>query len=133
MDAQNAHVDGGGYYHYHGIPSAVVGDLDDALFGYAADGFKIYYVWDAAQSSYQLKSGTRESGPGGAYDGTYVQDYVFVEGSGTLDACNGTMVDGEYAYFATDDFPFFPRCFKGTVSKDFIGGRGGRTPPANDG
>lgn len=28
MDAQNAHVDGDGYYHYHGIPYAVLGALD---------------------------------------------------------------------------------------------------------
>ncbi len=65
----------------------------------------------------------RPSGPGGTHDGTYVQDYEVVAGSGTLDECNGAMVDGQYVYFATDDFPFFPRCFKGTVSNDFIGGR----------
>ncbi|MCF2872244.1 YHYH protein [Octadecabacter sp. G9-8] len=133
MDAQSGHVDGSGMYHYHGIPSEVVSDLDDALFAYAADGFEIRYVGDQMQSSWQLKSGERESGPGGAHDGTYVQDYEFVEGSGTLDECNGTMLDGEYVYFATDTFPFFPRCFKGTVSSDFIGGRGGPTPPPDNG
>ncbi len=123
MDAQNAHVDGDGYYHYHGIPSAVTGELDGTLFGYAADGFEIHYAGAEAQSSWQLKSGERESGPGGAHDGTYVQDYEFIEGSGTLDECNGTMVDGQYVYFATDTYPFFPRCFKGSVSSDFIDGR----------
>ncbi len=133
MDAQNAHVDGDGYYHYHGIPSAAVGDLDGSLFGYAADGFEILYVGDQAQSSYQLKSGERDSGPGGPHDGTYVQDYEFVAGSGTLDECNGAMIEGQYVYFATDSYPFFPRCFKGNVSGDFIGGRGDRTPPSNDG
>jgi hypothetical protein len=133
MDAQNGHVDGGGLYHYHGISSAVTGDLDGTLFGYAGDGFAILYAGDQAQSSWQLKSGERESGPGGTHDGTYVQDYEFVAGSGTLDECNGAMVDGQYVYYATDTFPFFPRCFKGTVSGDFIGGRGDRTPPASDG
>ncbi|GAB5458858.1 MAG: hypothetical protein Hens3KO_18880 [Henriciella sp.] len=127
MDAQNAHVDGEGMYHYHGIPSAVVDKLDGTLFGYAADGFEIHYVGDEAQSSWQLKSGERPSGPGGAYDGTYVQDYEYVVGSGTLDECNGGMLNGEFVYFATNTYPFFPRCFKGTVSSDFIGGRGG--PP----
>lgn len=134
MDAQNAHVDGDGYYHYHGIPSAVTGALGDTLFGYAADGFEIRYEGEMMQSSWQLKSGERPSGPGGAYDGTYVQDYEFIAGSGDLDECNGTMLDGKYVYFATDTYPFFPRCFKGTVSEDFLGGRGDRpAPPRNGG
>lgn len=134
MDAQNAHVDGSGFYHYHGIPSAVTGALEDTLFGYAADGFEIHYAGAEVQPSWQLKSGTRPSGPGGAYDGTYVQDYELVEGSGDLDECNGTMLEGRYVYYATDTFPFFPRCFKGTVSEDFIGGRGDRPArPQTDG
>lgn len=40
------------------------------------------------ESSYQLKSGFR-SGPGGPYDGTYVEDYEFVSGLGQLDRYNG--------------------------------------------
>ncbi len=123
MDAQNAHVDGRGLYHYHGVPSAVTASLNGTLFGYAADGFEIHYVGSNAQSSWQLKSGIRPSGPGGSYDGTYVQDYEFVAGSGNLDACNGALLNGEYVYFATDTFPFFPRCFKGTVTEQFIRGR----------
>ncbi|WP_299029776.1 YHYH protein [uncultured Sulfitobacter sp.] len=133
MDAQNAHVDGDGYYHYHGIPSAVTGSLDTPLFGYAADGFEIHYAGENVKSSWQLKSGERPSGPGGEYDGTYVQDYEFVEGSGDLDECNGTTRNGRYVYYATDTFPFFPRCFKGTVSQDFAGGRRDRPAPPNDG
>lgn len=132
MDAQNAHVDGDGMYHYHGIPSAVVGALEGTLFGYAADGFEIHYLGDQAQSSWQVRSGERGSAPGGAHDGTYEQDYEYVEGSGTLDECNGGMIYGHYVYFATDTYPFFPRCFQGTVSSDFIGGRGDRTPPNGD-
>ncbi|WP_246252160.1 YHYH protein [Parasulfitobacter algicola] len=133
MDAQNAHVDGDGMYHYHGIPYALTGTLDGTLFGYAADGFEIHYVGDQVQSSWQLKSGERTSGPGGAHDGTYVQDYEFIAGSGTLDECNGAMMDRSYVYFATDTYPFFPRCFKGTVSSDFIGGRGNQPPRNGEG
>ncbi|MEO0485487.1 MAG: YHYH protein [Pseudomonadota bacterium] len=121
MDPQNAHVDGSGMYHYHAVPSAVVAEMDGTLLGYAADGFEIHYAGDAAQSSWQLKTGERPSGPGGTYDGTYEQDYEYIAGSGDLDQCNGTTVNGQYVYFATDSYPFFPRCFKGTVSDDFIG------------
>ncbi|MDB4188042.1 YHYH protein [Sulfitobacter sp.] len=59
MNAQNGHVDGSGLCHYHGISSAVTGDLDGTLFGYAADGFAILYAGEQAQSSWQLKSGER--------------------------------------------------------------------------
>ena len=129
MDAQNAHVNGAGYYHYHGIPSAVTNNLEDTLFAFAADGFEMHYVGGAARSSYQLKLGERDSGPNGPkgpHDGTYIQDWEYVAGSGTLDECNGAMRNGQYVYYATDTYPFFPRCFKGTVSSDFMGGRSNR-------
>jgi len=119
MDSANAHVDQRGLYHYHGPSAKLVDSLEGTQVGYAADGFAIHYVGDNARSSWQLKSGTRPSGPGGRYDGTYVEDWEFVAGSGNLDECNGAMLDGEYVYFATDAFPYFPRCFKGTVSRDF--------------
>lgn len=135
MDPQNAHVDQQGMYHYHAVSTALVESLDSTQIGYAADGFEIHYIGSRAQSSWQLKSGTRASGPGGRHDGTYEEDYEFVAGSGNLDECNGAMVNGQYVYFATDSYPFFPRCFKGTVSADFqFQGRGGsggdrRGPP----
>ena len=82
-------------------------------------------------SSYQLKSGDcpgGETAPGGTYDGTFVADYEYVEGSGTLDECSGKMTvtpefpEGTYAYFLTQDFPWIPRCYKGTPAKDFAVG-----------
>lgn len=121
MDVANAHVDNRGLYHYHAVSNAFLENRDDTLIGWAADGFEIHYVGDAAQSSWQLRSGTRSSAPGGAYDGTFEQDWVHVAGSGNLDQCNGATMDGEYVYFATDTFPFFPRCFMGDVSRDFLG------------
>ncbi len=114
LDAQNAHVDRRGLYHYHGMPPALVSVDGGTLMGYAADGFEIHYVGGNARSSYMLKQGTRPSAPGGAHDGTYNEDFEFVRGSGNLDACNGAMVDGKYHYFATDTYPFFPRCLFGT-------------------
>lgn len=133
MDNQNAHVDGDGIYHYHGIPPFVVGNLEGTLFAYAADGFEIHYMGEEEQSSWQLRKGERESGPGGAFDGTYVQDYEYVEGSGTLDECNGAMRDERYTYFATNTYPFFPRCFKGTVLEELRAGGGGGDRPERDG
>lgn len=133
MDSQNAHVDQNGMYHYHAVSNAVVSSLNGTLFGYAADGFEIHYAGGRAVSGWRLKSGTRPTAPYGRYDGTYVEDYEFVAGSGNLDECNGATVNGKYVYFATDGFPFFPRCFKGTVSGDFMftpgGGGGGERAP----
>ena len=103
------------------MSASYVGSLDSTLIGYAADGFEIHYFGEGVQSSWQLKDGSRPTAPFGEYDGTYVQDWEYVAGSGDLDACNGGMWNGEYTYFATDTFPFFPRCFVGTVSTDFQG------------
>ncbi|MEM6303974.1 MAG: YHYH protein [Pseudomonadota bacterium] len=114
LDAQNAHVGHDGDYHYHGMPAALKGVNGGTLMGWAADGFEIHYVGSAARSSYMLLPGNRLSAPGGAHDGTYNEDWTFVKGAGNLDACNGGMVDGKYVYFATDTYPFFPRCLYGT-------------------
>ena len=114
LDNQNAHVDQRGLYHYHGVPPALADVADGTLIGWAADGFEIHYVGDQARASYMLKTGERPSAPGGAHDGTYNEDFEYVRGLGNLDQCNGTMVDGRYVYFATDTYPFFPRCLYGT-------------------
>ena len=133
MDRNNAHVQPNGAYHYHGLPTGFMGagsaSEHSALIGFAADGFPIYAQYGLIdgqiaeqQSSYQLRSGTRPSGPGGRYDGTFVEDYVYVAGVGDLDACNGEDTvtpeypNGTYAYFLTDEFPYVPRCWVGTPS-----------------
>ncbi|MEM6590091.1 MAG: YHYH protein [Pseudomonadota bacterium] len=121
MDHANGHVDNRGVYHYHAPSAALLKTIDGTLIGYAADGFEIHYIGKNAAPSWQLKQGTRPAGPRGRYDGTYEQDWEHVAGSGNLDECNGAMTNGRYVYFATDTFPFFPRCFKGRVSQDFLG------------
>ncbi len=123
MDAANAHVDHRGLYHYHAVADSFLDNRDDSLIGWAADGFEIHYVGDQAQSSWQLRDGTRSTAPYGVFDGSYEEDWEFVAGSGNLDQCNGAMMGGDYVYFATDTFPFFPRCFMGEVSSDFTGRR----------
>ncbi|MEM8587981.1 MAG: YHYH protein [Pseudomonadota bacterium] len=157
LDHANGHVQPGGTYHYHGTSDALAGDPSgtehSALVGYAADGFPVYSIHGYADgsnaasaiveltSSYQLLSGTRPDGPGGAYDGTFVEDFAYVAGSGDLDACNGRFTvtpehpDGTYAYFLTETYPYIPRCVSGTADASFqrqpllSGGPGVGAPP----
>jgi len=127
IDQAKAHVDFRGLYHYHGVSKALLASAGGNLIGYAADGFEIHYLGNKQTSSYRLKSGTRPSppsGPGGRYDGTFVQDWEYVPGAGTLDICNGGMLNGNFVYFATDTYPFFPRCLWGDRSTDFAPGHG---------
>lgn len=126
LDSNNAHVGPDGEYHYHAPSDGILAAAQGTLIGYAADGHEIHYVGSGAKPSWQLKSGTRETAPGGQYDGTYNQDFEFVAGSGNLDLCNGGTMNGEYVYFATDTYPFFPRCAYGEISSDFTPGGGQR-------
>ncbi|QDT15459.1 YHYH protein [Alienimonas californiensis] len=155
LDANHAHVQPTGAYHYHGLPTGLLENLGwragshSPLIGWAADGFPIYAKTGFAdlqdadsavktlRSSYRLKQGNRSDGPGqpgGAYDGTFTADYEYVEDEGDLDECNGRQCvtpefpDGTYAYFLTDDWPVIPRQFRGTPSRDFLRGpqQGGR-------
>lgn len=140
LDANYAHVQPDGSYHYHGLPSGLMQDMGwtpntaSPLIGYAADGFPVYAITAlvdgrlrAMQSSYKLKFGSRPGGaaPGGVYDGAFVQDYTFRAGSGDLDECNGAIVrtaehpQGSYAYFLTREFPVIPRCLKGQANRSF--------------
>ena len=77
------------------------------------------YIPGKFKTSWQLKKGNRKNKPFGKYNGSFKEDYEFISGSGDLDECNGKIVDGAYRYFATNSFPFFPRCHWGDVSKDF--------------
>jgi hypothetical protein len=151
LDQHNAHVQPNGAYHYHALPTGLIEQFPfrekPALIGYAADGFPIYGPYgyrDPANAgspvvqlhaSYRVKSGNRPSGPGGRYDGTYVQDYEHAPGTGDLDACNGRegvtpeFPGGTYHYVITAEFPFIPRCWVGTPDGTFAlrgpGGAGG--------
>ncbi|HEX3599982.1 MAG TPA: YHYH protein [Lacipirellulaceae bacterium] len=164
IDQNHAHVQPSGAYHYHGLPTGLIARLQKEngkdkmlLIAYAADGYPMYAEFghekadDAAsplkklQSSYHLKKGKRptgDDGPGGNFDGTFVQDYEFTEGSGDLDRSNGRTgvtpeyPDGTYYYVATATFPFVPRFFHGQPDASFEkqgppGGPGG--PPGRSG
>ncbi|MBL6764434.1 MAG: YHYH protein [Verrucomicrobiae bacterium] len=155
LDEHNAHVQPTGAYHYHAMPIGLARRLfsDDkmVLVGYAADGFPIYARYGPSnpadpaseltemKSSFRIKKGIRPGGPGGTYDGSFIQDYEYVAGAGDLDECNGRYgptpeyPKGVYHYFITDDWPYLPRNFRGTPDDSFKrrgpppGGRGG--PP----
>ncbi len=133
VDTQNAHTQPDGTYHYHGIPRALLDDSSQGqspVVGFAADGFPIYgsYFNDnggsrEARSSYRLKTETRPSGdgnPGGTPDGTYRDDYEYVDGFGDLDQCNGMIVNGTYGYYMTEEFPYILSCFRGTPDTSFF-------------
>lgn len=124
LDFNMAHVQPGGAYHYHGKAKGLMEQFSGNgphHIGYAADGIKIYaYKNDVLKPSHQLRIGQRRRGPMGEYDGTYTQDFEFVEGSGDLDICNGADIEGEYVYFITDSFPFIPRCWKAKPDDSFI-------------
>lgn len=120
MDDQNAHVDRSGLYHYHGASSDLLASQGGTLIGYAPDGYEIQYNPRIAAPSWQLKTGTRPTAPFGDYGGAFEEDFEYLPGSGTLDSCNGAVVNGTYTYFATDTYPYFPRCFKGVVNPQFM-------------
>ena len=138
-DSNNAHVQPGGAYHYHGVPEGFVAKLGKGptltLIGWAADGFPIYarYGYTVAtdassaikviRSSYRLKTSVAANRPAlSTYAlGAFKQDYEYVAGLGDLDECNGrTGVTpefplGTYHYYATDTYPFLQRCVKGQL------------------
>jgi len=133
VDSHNAHSQPNGSYHYHGKPNAFYDaentGVESPLIGFAADGYPIYGPFfdddntvREALSSYQVISGNRPDStgnPGGTYDGTYRDDYQYIDNSGDLDECNGMTIDGAYGYYITDGFPYVLTCFKGIPDSSF--------------
>jgi len=137
LDNNNAHVQPTGAYHYHGIPVALLSQLESQddlmLIGFARDGYPIYYSQsNTYRPSYKLSKNTR-TGDVCSYstprktinkdlkntdpDGTFVSDWEFVKDSGQLDECNGTFIDGKYAYFVTLSYPYIGRCLMGEFTE----------------
>lgn len=156
IDFNNAHVQPTGAYHYHANPLGLMRNLKSdgtkmIQIGWAADGFPIYGLYgytnpdDAKspvkkmKSSWRLKKGTRPSGPGGVYDGSFTKDWEFVQGSGDLDECNGRtgvtpeFPKGTYYYVVSENYPWIPRKYKGTPDKSFERGRPGPGGPGGPG
>ncbi|MCB0633505.1 MAG: YHYH protein [Saprospiraceae bacterium] len=137
LDFNHAHVQPTGAYHYHGVPTELVRLLDNGqdtiLVGFAHDGFPIYYSKSGRyKPSYRLadelrtgdvcnyrnpKQNISKELNNSRPDGTFVSDWEYVEGLGDLDECNGIEIDGRYAYFVTDEYPFMSRCLKGEFTE----------------
>lgn len=113
--------------------------IESPVIGFAGDGFPLYGpcftdstgTVRAAQSSYEIKQGKRQDIAdyltpyavgnvlGDDYNGQFIGDHEYAAGSGDLDACNGMIVDGQYGYYVTADYPYALRCFSGTPSQGF--------------
>ncbi|MEI6233510.1 MAG: YHYH protein [Planctomycetota bacterium] len=143
LDKSNAHVQPGGKYHYHALPTGLIDRISVekqkmVLVGYAADGFPIYSQYGyndpkdvksgvrKMKGSYKTKDGNRPAdAPPGKYDGRFAADWEYVKGLGDLDECNGRVgataeyPDGIYHYYITEDYPFIPRQFKGEPDASF--------------
>ena len=139
-DMNNAHVQPGGSYHYHGVPVNMMSPeakagKEMAMIGWAADGFPVYARYGypnpgvmmgalkEMQPSYRLKNTPDTGRPSSAIVpmGAFMQDWEFVEGLGDLDQCNGRFgatpdfPQGIYHYYATDAYPYIQRCVKGSI------------------
>lgn len=150
LDFNNAHVQPNGEYHYHGVSELLV-DLYDVgedlvLVGFAADGHLMYYSKSGQyESSYQISAGTRAGDDcvyqaplggdpldfGSEKDGSLTQDWEYSAGLGDLDQCNGTIINGEYAYLLTDTYPYVPRCLNGEFEETMEQPMGMNQPPSN--
>jgi hypothetical protein len=138
LDSNHAHVQPSGAYHYHGVPVGLVQLLDKGgdliRIGFARDGFPIYYSKSGVyKPSFRLSQKSR-TGDVCAYrnpkqeikkdlkntspDGTFVSDWEYVKGLGTLDECNGTTINGQYVYMATLTYPYIGRCLMGEFTEE---------------
>lgn len=142
-DSNNAHVQPGGIYHYHGMPEGILtnaGASDSnkkmVLIGWAGDGYPVYgrYCYSTATDSTSalkvctgsyVKDTVADSGrPSTSLVplGAFLSDWTYSAGSGDLDDCNGRtgvtpeFPDGIYYYMATDSYPYMSRCLKGNIS-----------------
>lgn len=125
LDFNHAHVQPKGAYHYHGVPTELVKLIDEGedliQVGFALDDFPIFYSKSGKyKPSFQLstdkrtgnlcayttpKTSIKKDLKNSSPDGTFVSDWLYKEGLGNLDECNGTMINGTYAYFVTNEYP----------------------------
>ena len=166
FDACLGHPNQTGTYHNHVIPKCLFAysnsTVHSPIIGYAFDGYPVYGPYGYTNTngtgpiirmtpSYTVTTATtRSQGPsmsttvtisGAAstyYAGTFLEDYVYTPGYGTLDQYNGRFCvtpdypNGTYAYFVTVDAsnnPIYPYVlgpqYYGTVISGNTGPSGG--------
>jgi len=139
VDPQGGHTTSRGEYHYHGdLPDLVLedGSTHSRIYGYAADGFPIYYKYGykdpdptspdttivELKSSYQLRSGARSD------VGVAGQDYPSGNHDDAVD--NGDGIGGAYI----QDYEYVENTTSDAVIYlDQCNGRYGITPEYPDG
>ncbi len=141
VDANNAHVQPTGEYHYHGMPEGLLSNAGATptnpkmvMVGWASDGFPVYarYCYsNATDATSAVKMCTGSFAKDTVADsgrpatslvplGAFRSDWTYVAGSGDLDDCNGRtgvtpeFPNGIYYYMATDTYPYMSRCIKGS-------------------
>lgn len=114
-----------GFYHHHTRPDCLYTAEELAtpgsIIGYSLDGFPILvpYVYDSSGAVVEVTSSWQYTNPD--LDNAWEAN-EYVADSGDLDQCNGLENPNipdfayEYAYFATDTFPYFMGCYVGTAS-----------------
>lgn len=121
LDYCNGHTAPNGDYHFHSRPDCLValvnGQKPGTVLGYGLDGVPILSPYVCADASCtttkKLKSSWKvvNTNVSNAW-----QKHGYTAGLGDLDECNGGLTSaGTYAYFATDSFPYFMGCYRGTV------------------
>jgi hypothetical protein len=123
LDTCNGHTAQRGDYHFHARPECLLtltGSAPGTVLGYGMDGVPILSpfvcVDSACATTRKVTSGWRvvDANVTNAW-----QKHGYVAGVGDLDVCNGALTsDGTYAYFATDNFPYFMGCYRGTAPAD---------------
>jgi hypothetical protein len=121
LDTCNGHTAQRGDYHYHArancMSSFISITVPGTVLGFGTDGVPILSPWVCTNAACTT---TRKVTSSWAVVNASVtnswQKNGYIAGSGDLDECNGALTsDGSYAYFATDSFPYFMGCYRGTV------------------
>lgn len=158
MDPSNGHSTPTNVYHHH-FDNLQMHDWDatkhSPIVAFAWDGYPVYGPYGYAnadgsggikriETSYHVSGATtRTNGPAvntQYVDGCFIEDWVYTQGSGDLDAHNGRMCktpeypNGTYAYFTTVDaslkpiYPYFVGpTFYGVAANGNTGPNGGKS------
>ena len=122
LDSCGGHTGPTGEYHQHAISVTTACNLaQQAVVGYALDGFRIYSnigcLDKSCTKTVKLTSGYVPTGDP-TTNSWSAYEYVKSNKNSVLDECNGRIEpDGTYGYHVTSTFPYIIGCYKGTPTK----------------